>query len=160
MAKQTHRTIHADKPLNNEAKTQSLTLDESGNVVTQPAIPKGCIYSIAQWNKAWRVFMTTIIQNPSPSDSQKSSLAVQRIAYMNFINMLHSSGTDFIHYDSNFLQYRQYHGTSFVRVDHCLHMEAQAKGRPPNFRPSKFSPSPNHRQPSKPSSSDLATAKL
>ena len=73
--------------------------------------------------------------------------------------MLHLSGADFIHYNSNFRQYRQYHGTSFARVDHCLHMEAQAKGCHPNFRPSKFSPSPNLRQSSTPISSDLATAR-
>ena len=103
--------------------------------------------------------MTTAIQNPSLSDSQKSSLAIQLIAYMNLINMLHSSGADFIHYDSNFLQYRQYHGTSFARVDHCLYMEAQAKSRPPNFPPSKFGPSPSLRQSSKPSSSDMPTAR-
>ena len=36
------------KPLTNEAKTQSLTLDESGNVVTHPTTPKGRIYSIVQ----------------------------------------------------------------------------------------------------------------
>ena len=104
-----------------------------GHITTHQA-PKGSINSIVQWNQAWRVYMIVALKNPSHTPEQHSSLASQMIHYMHFINTLYGSGADYLHYDENFRDYRQYNPTPFSSVDHCLQMEAQSHGKTPHAR--------------------------
>ena len=78
--------------------------------------------------------MLVALKNPSHTPEQNSALASQLIHYMQFVNSLYGSGADYLHYDENFRHYRQYTPTLYSSVDHCLQMEAQSHGKPPQAR--------------------------
>ena len=123
------------QPVRQSSSHQSkpLTLDEDGNIAPRES-PKGMINSIVQWNEAWRVYMIVSLANPSHTPEQNSAMASQVIHYMHFINKLYASGADYLYYDENFRQYRQYNPTPYCSVDHCLQMEAQSLGKPAHPR--------------------------
>ena len=94
---------------------QMLKLDQQGNIQMHEVL-KGQIKGVVEWNEAWRVFMLTALQNSTLNDTQNVALSTNMITYMHFINGLYAQNGDFIFYDENFRQYKQYSPTTSLTM--------------------------------------------